>query len=811
MSMIYKGAPVKRILSNILMVYFRHAFMREYAWSALGVAVVSLIVIGVFSITSVETYPVGWEKSFMISPYGVTAKNIKMAARGNFMAAVYEGNDGKSNNVYIVLSFNEGATFIPPRLISPVDQDVDHHPHVSISPMGHIAVVWQNIYKEDSNSRIFLSRSTDWGATWSAPERLVLHTDMEFLPQALYDDRGTLHVFYHGFQRNVFNLFHSVNTTGILFEKPEVLASSSSLRGAFFPAITTEGGYIFLVWQGKEERFQVLSDDLYFMKSGNYGRSWSSFQKITRSNANDASPSIMFSGDSVYCVYQNNDDRTWAIKMLRGRDYGEYWDENPVTVSVTKANCYAPVIFPPRNDEVVVMWYDSREIKPGITARKFRLTDRELTQEEVVVSQPGVQARKPVGVATSNRIIAMWEEDLRVVAKYSDVYVEPPVLYSRTHPEGVWTRNTEALIEWTPPADESGIKGYAVYVNAIPDFIPPVSTLEGNARNFLVTGLDDGVTYFHIRAIDGANNYSRTMHYKILVSKNQLPMPVVVSSSHPEAKAVPSRAAEFKWSVQDVDRQRLKGFLYSLGNDVAKRPETFTTNFEAVFNNLDDGRYFFTLEALDKLNTASRMATYEIIVNRAEKLDKSYYERLARGFEEKIVQPVAFLPVPGLGLEFPFDAAEPFRNNSFDALLVARNIPAESLAGFAVALDFDRRDPGERVTQKGNILSVKGLENGRYVISARARYATMKNGQKVYAWTEPVYAAFEIRYRGVPSPVMAVADDVLKKLERYRALVSITVVGMALSVAGLGFGARISFFARLLQFRIRTMMSLFGK
>ncbi|TAL37121.1 MAG: hypothetical protein EPN93_06775 [Spirochaetes bacterium] len=800
-----------RVLSNILMYYFRHAYMREYLWSALGIAVVSLTVIAVFSITVVETYPVGWEKSFPVSPPGVIARNIKMASRGNFIAAVYEGSDGKANNIYITLSFNEGANFIPPRLISPVDQEVDHHPHVSISPSGHIAVMWQNIFKDDMNSRIFLSRSTDWGATWSSPERLVLHTEMEFLPQALYDDRGTLHVFYHGFRKNVFNLFHSVNTKDILFEEPEVLASSSVLRGAFFPAITTAGSYIFLVWQGKEERFQVLSDDLYFMKSGNYGSSWSSFTKITRSNANDASPSIMVYRDTVYCVYQNNDDRAWSIKMLRGRDYGENWDEPPVTVSLAKANCYSPVIFPPANDEIVVMWYDSREIKPGISARKYRIAERDFAPDEAVISQPGVSARKPVGVATSSRIIAMWEEDTRVIAKYSDVYVEPPVLYSRTHPEAVWTRNTEALIEWAPPADESGIKGYAVYVNALPDFIPPVSTIEGNARNFLVRDLDDGVTYFHIRAIDGANNYSRTVHYKLQVSRNQIPMPVVVSSTHPEAKVAPSRSPLFKWSIEDHDRVRLKGFLYSFASGEAKQPDTFTTSFEAAFSDLDDGRYFFTVEALDKLNTASRTASYEIIVNRAEKLDRAYYERLARGFEQKgqFVLPVFAPPEPGLGIEFPFDPAEPFGRNSFDALLAVKNIPEEDLAGFVVALDFEKRDPGERVSQKGNILNLKGLDDGTYVISARARYQVTRYGQKTFAWTAPVYARFEIRYRGERSPVLAAADDVLKRLERYRALVSITLVGMALSVAGLGFGTRISFFASHARYRIRNLIGAF--
>ena len=145
---------------------------------------------------------------------------------------------------------------------------------------------------------------------------------------------------------------------------------------------------------------------------------------------------------------------------------------------------------------------------------------------------------------------------------------------------------------------------------------------------YRVADLDDGVSYFHI-PVDGAGNYSRTVHYKLQVSRSPLPAPVVVSPTHPEGKEALLRTPVFRWSIDG--RDRLKGFLYSMSKNTAERPSKFTNDFETTFHNLDDGRYFFSIAAVDRTNTVSRVATYEIIINKAESIDASVYDGLRRG------------------------------------------------------------------------------------------------------------------------------------------------------------------------------------
>ncbi|HDP80719.1 MAG TPA: exo-alpha-sialidase, partial [Spirochaetes bacterium] len=676
---------MKGLISKIFGAYFRFPYLRQALWTGLGGLLAVAVILAVSVTSRVSTLTVGWEKDIAVSPAGVDAGHVHVASRGNLIAMTYEGDEQGQKKIYVSLSFNGGKSFLDPVIIAEVGRSIDHLPRVAVSANGHVAVVWQNLVKEESNSRVYYAVSTDMGATWTSPVRLFLNTTIEMLPQALYDDRNRLHLFFHGHREGAFNLFHCRSDDEKTFGKPYPLVNMGNLRGAFFPAIYSSGSDMYLVWQGKGDLQGVLSDDLYAMVSGNYGKSWSNPRRITVSRANDAAPSIAIFRDTIYCVYQNNDDNSWSIKMLRGYNRGVRWDEVPTVVSDTNANCYAPSIVRGRDDELVVLWYDTRDVEPGIMARKYLAAEGRFSPV-AKLSREKTPARSPVGVTAMGRVIALWQEGRRIIAKYSDIHVDPPVVYSRTHPEDRWSKLPDAQIEWRPPADESGVAGYAVFVNRDPEFIPSVQNLDGNVRAYRVPSLEDGITYFHIRAVDGAGNYSRPLHYKLQVSRTPLPMPVVISPTHPEATAVNQRRSVVRWSIGQ--KERLKGFVYGIGRGTVVRPDNFTTGFETVFDNLEDGRYFISVAAIDRVNTPGRVATYEIIVNKAEPVDKSLYDRIAKGLflppgkEAGTALPAA----PMVGVEFPFDPKKPYGQSAFTALLVPRNMNRNAIDGYSVEI-----------------------------------------------------------------------------------------------------------------------------
>lgn len=780
--------------------------MGRFLWLLIA-TISALLLASVFLSTGVSTYPVGWEKSFTISPYTVAAKNIHMASRGNFIAIVFEGREKNTHRIYASVSFNGGKSFLPASVIANVAPDIEHHPYAAISGSGHIFIAWQNLVPDESNNRIFYSLSADMGATWSQPVRLFLLSDMELLPQVFYDDKNTLHLFYHGYSKNVFNLFHASSNDEKSFGKPVALFDADTLRGSFFPTICLSGRYIFIVCQGKGENLGILSDDLYFIKSSNYGKSFNSARRITKSPANDVAPSLAFYNDVLYCAYQNNEEKTWEIRMLQGLDFGSDWDASPVKVSTTNTNCYSPAIFNARNDDLMILWYDTRDVIPTVVARKYNINEKKFSLESIL-SQPKIPSRDPVAVSVDNRVIAVWDENGRVVAKFSDIYVDSPVVFSRTHPEDTWSDQPKAVIEWRAPEDESGIAGYAVIVNKIPDFIPQVQNVGSKVRNYEIPDIDDGVTYFHIRSIDGAGNYSRTLHYKIQVSRNPMPIPVVVSPTHPETETTKSRSPAFKWTV--AEKERLKGFLFSLSKDKYKKPGQFTNEFETGFNNLEDGRYYFSIVAVDKTNNTSKPAIYMFVVNKADKLDEGMISRFMTDAEGgyKAAKKEEIKKAPEVRIVFPFDISKAYDKNTFNAILEVKNVQTDRVIGYSVLLDNKQLELPDKINLKNNIINVRDLKDGEYYMSVRAKYFYFYNGKKVFSWTNPVIKKFSVYQKEFLSPIVAYTEDVIQRLTRHSMPISVSLAGMMLSIAMLGYGSRLSFFTRLLRFRVVNIIRL---
>jgi hypothetical protein len=533
--------------SYILGVYFRFSLLRQALWAVIAMPPVVLLLAVVFHSSESVTRPVGWEQSFFVSPGGIKAKNVDAASSGKYVAAVYEGFSGGENAIYVSVSFNGGVSYMKDIKIAPVNTVIDNNPRVAVAGNGHLFVAWQNHVVTEATNRMFYSRSTDMGATWSEPRQINIGTEIEMLPRVFYDDRNRLHLFYNAFAEGAFTLFHAESADESTFVTiNSILRLTPDMKGAFFPAIHFSGNNIFLVWQGKGKRY---TDDLFLIESSNYGKTWSSIDQITRALSSNTSPSIIMKGDTLYLAYQNNDSKRWAIKMLIR--VGGRWSPEPVVISQTEANCYSPALAFSREDELLVTWYDTRDGKTRIFSRRFDMLKGSLLDEQRISTREDA-ALSPRVVSSGSKAVVFWESGSRIESKYTDVYVAPPKVMSQTHPDGVWTRNSTARIEWTPPEDESGIVGYASIVTRptgegiMPDVNPTVQNYSAVTRRVVLPELTDGITYFHIRAIDGAGNMRRTIHYRIQVSAHPLPRPVVVSPTHPQGKS--EKEAAPRWS-----------------------------------------------------------------------------------------------------------------------------------------------------------------------------------------------------------------------------------------------------------------------
>ncbi len=793
--------------SFLINLYFRFSYLPQILWSALVFIFLALVIIIAAGDDNVKTNPIGWNRSVILTNYGIKAENLKVASKGNYIAVAFESSRDNNASIYVCVSFNGGVSFLKPVKVADISSKTAINPDVAVSGSGIVTVVWHSLVETEVTNRIFLSSSSDMGANWSTPVPLNFGNEIEMLPRIFYDNRERLHLFFHGYKKEYFNLYHTVKNMPQGFRKARSLMKvDKNMKGAFFPAIANKGKYIFFVWQGKRANF---SDDLYFIKSSDYGESWSRSVPITSSKFNDASPQIIFYRNTVYCVYRNNDSGNWRIKLIRGYDAGERWDSKAVSITETDVDCFSPTLARV-NGDIIVSWYDLRDKTSSIYSRKFNLNEMSLSEKDVKLSERRFNSRNPFSVSSGKRIAVFWQEKGRLIVKLTDVHVDPPDVYSDTHPEGTWKRRAVAQVKWKKPDDESGIAGYAVMVTKpsdsrhIRDINPTIQNVQAGINRRVIPDLEDGVNYFHIRAIDGAGNWSRTVHYRIQVSSTPLPMPVLVSPTHPDP-GKPGRAgeAQFRWAIDG--RERLKGFVYSFSRNSASKPERFTKDFSINFKNLIDGNYFFNIAAVDKTNMTGKTADYYVIVGKAEHIDPDELMRLARIDEKKKIRK-KLPPLPFVKIILPFGADGILKKDSFNAGIVVENLPKENIDGYSIAIDRKEITPVQRVNYRRSDISVKDLKNGDYYLSVISRYYTQQRGIKKYHWTPPAVAKIRVSIPVERSPVMHYASQLMEKFKDRSAVTLLLLFFVLLPLVVMTYGTKLIFYSRLAAHRFRLFL-----
>lgn len=799
---------MKVFSSYILGLFFRFSFIRKFVWFFITCVPVLILGLLLFSASGSVTMPIGWERSVFVSPAGMRAKNVSVVSSGSYVVAVYDGERNGVNAVYASVSLDGGTSYFPPVNIADLNTVIESVPKVAISSAGEVFVAWQSQTMDGTSSKIFYSSSNDFGAKWSDPQEFETVYDNEILPRVFYDDEGLLHIFYHAVDGELFNLFHAVRRqdgTGFI-QQGSIMKLTSSMKGAFFPAIKFFGSYVILVWQVRDEG---LRDHLYSIESFDYGKRWSGIKQVTSGNSNDASPSVEIKDGNVYLAYQSNEEANWTIKLLV-RKNGE-WQREAVRIPSVKSNCYAPKLAFTKDDELFVTWYDIRENNTKIFVRRYDILEDKPLDEEQKISLSNASAMAPVITTSGNRVIVFWETMSAIEAKYTDVYVAPPRVYSSTHQDGAWSRNNTAVIDWAAPQDESGIVGYATMVvhpstvqGGIVDLNPDVQTTSADIKRTVLSNLEDGVTYFCIRAIDGAGNFSRTIRYRLQVSSNPLPMPVL--TSYPNSAALEKESKTdvgFQWSIDEKAHNRLKGFLYSVSKDVPGAPATFTQDFKADFQSLEEGNYFFSVRSVDMTDQKSIIADYYFKIGDGPGIAAN---DLAGLIEKRKLYDGPYAARPVASIIFPFDTEQVYQGRSFRAAIAVNGIDASRIDGYSVVTGKSDVTAPPEVNQNSGTISLESLTSGKWHVSVRARYFTESGGKKLYYWTNPANGTFDVQIVDLFSPVDYYGLPAIVKMEGRALTVAFIIALLLLIVGTIGFGRRLVFYTKLIHFKTKNFL-----
>jgi len=224
------------------------------------------------------------------------------------------------------------------------------------------------------NSRVFFSKSTDAGNTWSP--NLMISQDLDtlwaFQPHLALDASGDIYAAYSTVSNNDNDrdIYFTKSTSGGTSFTPPIMVNDSAVvkpQTNCACAVDSSGSYVYVVWQ--DLRNPQYDEDIYLARSTDGG---ASFLPAVRVNDDFDTTRQWFpviacnnSGQYVYVAWQDFRDIGYGanVYFTRSTDYGQtfavnYCVNDTTTTGVSKQG--NPSIYY-KNDIIYLAWRDERD------------------------------------------------------------------------------------------------------------------------------------------------------------------------------------------------------------------------------------------------------------------------------------------------------------------------------------------------------------------------------------------------------------------------------------------------------------------
>ncbi|MDH4262941.1 MAG: hypothetical protein OEV78_07855 [Spirochaetia bacterium] len=486
-----------------------------------------------------------------------------------------------------------------------------------------IMVMWQ---QPSTNTQgmifkyVILNKST---LEMSSPKDVDIDDFNIFQPDIFVDNKDNFHLF---FQKNLpksgaTSLAHSIFKNGTFRNIELIVKNVKSVgRGAFFPSILFKNGDIHIVYQSRQ--VDSFTDELYYIKSSNSGASFSSPERITENTYNDFSPSLYGVDKNIELVWQSNQSNNWQV-------YYSADLKTPERISTSMSNSYEPTIGYSAATGKVIAWYDQR-VDPGQVFARFLNVSEDLPMnKEHQVTLMKDTSNNPHLLLYNKSLYLLFINNSNLYFQKADMETSPMIISSPTHPENKITSLSDIMLTWKVENEPSGIAGYAYLIDTREESIPDFYNLGGDSRNLFKKGLSGGNYFFHIKYKDKAGNESAVFNYPFSIDASNPVMAEINSPSH--AANIAETKHDFTVNYSAVDDIGIKGYNYTLSSNRGAPLNKFTVDNELHFSNLENGDYYFLIQAIDKSGKASPIASYKIKIVPEDYNDFNIYNNITDG------------------------------------------------------------------------------------------------------------------------------------------------------------------------------------
>ena len=203
--------------------------------------------------------------------------------------------------------------------------------------------------------------------------------------------------------------------------------------------------------------------------------------------------------------------------------------------------------------------------------------------------------------------------------KIDSVIPRAPIVKSRTHKPSDWSSKKTVDLRWELSQSLSGNHRYSFLINSDFNTIPD-NKLELDESTSIQRTLDDGIWYFHIKAISQTGVAGATTHYPIRID-TEIIKPVILSPTHPNSETwYGSTKPQFSWTLKEdlSGISRIYGVWDNLSNTIPdKLIDDHLTDDNLAVINLSSGVWFFHLMIVDNAGNRSEPTHFKIQMDSA--------------------------------------------------------------------------------------------------------------------------------------------------------------------------------------------------
>ncbi len=193
--------------------------------------------------------------------------------------------------------------------------------------------------------------------------------------------------------------------------------------------------------------------------------------------------------------------------------------------------------------------------------------------------------------------------------------VPPQILRCATHPDPAeWVSNNQPIVEWEPPEDFSGVKGYYVKIDRESGTVPDINTgVFTVSPRYESAPLEDGVWYLHIATLDEAGNRAFEAAHRTLRVDTAATHPALSSPTHPnEDKWYPVKDLRVDWAPPH-DLSGVEGYLWDLDREPRTLPgesSRVTHQPHLEIKDMEEGLWYVHVRTRDKAGNLSKEAAH---------------------------------------------------------------------------------------------------------------------------------------------------------------------------------------------------------